>query len=110
MMERSWHYILNAAGEPVEADWLTWAQWFGNADRRIALTKVGDVEISTVFLGLDHGGGTGRPILWETLVFGGDLDGEMNRYHTKMEALRGHELMSQRVRDLHGHRQIDLED
>ena len=55
--------------------------------------------MSTVFLGLDHNFGGGTPILWETLVFGGPLDGEMSRYETRLQAMQGHEAMVARVRD-----------
>jgi hypothetical protein len=94
------HYLLNAMGDPVPCpDVLVWAQWFEVADRHLCDTKIGDVRISTVFLGLDHNFGLyGQPILWETLVFGGRFDGEMYRYHTRLEATRGHEEMCDRVR------------
>lgn len=58
--------------------------------------------VSTVFLGLDHNWSmqeNAKPILFETLVFGGVLDGEMDRYFTKEEALLGHQNMCQRVRE-----------
>ena len=37
--------------------------------RRVDWTEIGDYEISTVFLGLDHGY-DGRPLLFETMIFG----------------------------------------
>ena len=40
----------------------------------------------------------GPPELWETLVFGGPLNLEMERYATREEALAGHERMVGRVR------------
>jgi hypothetical protein len=48
--------------------------------------------VSTVFLGLDHSF-EGSPILFETLVSGGNLEGEMARYHTWEEAIKGHNNM-----------------
>ena len=52
------------------AEWGTWFQDFDN--RRVAQTKLGPVEVSTVFLGLDHRWlGGGPPLLFETMVFGG---------------------------------------
>jgi hypothetical protein len=40
---------------------------------------------------MDHGrGGDGKPVLFETLVFGGPLDGDMWRYCTWTEAEAGH--------------------
>lgn len=56
------------------------------------------VRVSTVFLGLDHNfRAAGPPILWETLVFGGVLDGEMRRYASREAALLGHQEMCARV-------------
>ncbi len=65
--------------------------------KRVAFTKVGETDISTVFLSIDHQFGDGPPILFETLVFGGDLDGEMDRYSTWEAAERGHAVMVRRV-------------
>lgn len=65
---------------------------------RIALDDVGDVRVSTVWLGLDHGWGTERPVIFETMVFGGPLDEEVVRYSTESEARAGHAAMVQRVK------------
>lgn len=43
------------------------------------VATVGDSKISTVFLGLDHSFGSSSPVLWETMVFGGELDQEQDR-------------------------------
>jgi hypothetical protein len=97
-------YILDAHGQPVPCpDLLTWARWYETANRRIAQDlDEGDegkrVRVSTVFLGLDHNRGDGPPVLWETLVFGGELDGEMQRYSSLADALAGHQAMCERVK------------
>ena len=66
-------------------------------------TEVGDCEVSTVFLFLDHGYNDPMPILWETLVLGAPtghpLDQECERYATWDEARAGHDAMVQRVKD-----------
>jgi hypothetical protein len=68
---------------------------------RVDFTRIGKIEISTVFLYSDHGrGDDGPPILFETIVFNGPLDGEMERYCTWDEAEVGHLKMVQRVRAL----------
>lgn len=76
--------------------------WSNPALRRVGDTKVGeDVWISTVFLVVDHNyvfGG--RPLLFETMVFGGELDGSQEQYSTYAEALAGHERWVKRVRSL----------
>ena len=55
------------------------------------LTEIaGGIIVSTIFLGLDHSFGNGPPLLFETRVFGGSMDGDMRRYITRKEAERGH--------------------
>ena len=52
-----------------------------------------DVRVSTVFLGLDHSWlGYGKPILWETMIFGGQNDqAYQERYASYEQALEGHQ-------------------
>lgn len=81
-------------------DIMTWGTWWETTDRRVGLDKIGDSEISTVFLGFDHRfSGDGAPILFETLVFGGKLADEMERYCTLEQAQEGHKSMVQRVKE-----------
>lgn len=49
----------------------------------------GEVHVSTVFLGMDHGFG-GMPLLFETMIFGGELDQFQDRYPTWDMAVAGH--------------------
>ena len=97
----SGRYILNGAGEPERCDdLLMWAQWFEHNDTtRILLqtTLPDDVRVSTVFLGLDHSFGHGRPLLFETMVFGGPHDGRQERYATRADAAVGHGQMIEKV-------------
>jgi len=87
------YYILEGK-EPVLCDFMTWIRWKENFDnRRVAKTEIGKVRISTVFLGIDHNWGDGPPILFETMVFGGELDQEQERYSTWEEAKVGHRQM-----------------
>lgn len=61
------------------------------SDCRIDLTEVDNVQVSTVFLGLNHNfSEEGDPILFETMVFNGEYDQEMERYCTYDEAVAGH--------------------
>lgn len=77
-----------------------WADWMRRNERHVAVTQLNDgVYVSTVFLGVDHSVFGNRPILFETLVFGGQLDGEMDRYFTWEEAEAGHAAMVERVRN-----------
>ena len=55
--------------------------------------------VSTVWLGLNHQYGDGPPLIFETMVFGGDGDSrECERYSTEAEALAGHKAMVARLR------------
>jgi hypothetical protein len=88
------YYILNELGEPEEADVITWASWFEqNRNMRAVKREYVDdgVMVSTVFLGIDHSFLLGeKPILWETMVFGGKFDQHETRFSTRQEALDGH--------------------
>src|SRR5204863_9223826 len=79
-------------------DLLEWGRWLQTADRRVGLDIFGDIRVSTVFLGLDHSFGGGAPLLFETMVFGGPLAGEQERYSTWEQAEAGHKLMVEKVR------------
>jgi hypothetical protein len=62
------------------------------------------VEVSTVWLGINHQWGEGPPIIFETMVFGGPDDGDQWRYSTEKEARDGHavivhELVNRAARD-----------
>lgn len=85
------HFILDGH-TPVVADLMTWARWFSDVNaRRVATdTLPGDVLVSTVFLGLDHNFGRGLPLLFETMILGGEHDGYSDRYTTWDEAEAGH--------------------
>lgn len=53
---------------------------------------IGEVMVSTVFLCLDHSFRNGEePILFETMVFGGQHDEYQKRYCTYDDAMEGHE-------------------
>jgi len=89
-------YILGPDGrtpEPCE-DVRAWGRWFENSDRSVADDHVGDVRVSTVFLGLDHGWGGNMEVrrveLFETMVFGGGIADATWRYATWEEAEVGH--------------------
>ena len=83
-------YILKGKKPVPEHDLLKWTRWFETAERHVANDRLGEAQISTVFLGIDHNFGGGRPILFETMIFGGEHDGYQERYHTWKEAEKGH--------------------
>lgn len=66
--------------------------WEKSEERIVAKTEFkNNVVLSTVFLCIDHNFNQSSPLLFESLWFGGVLDGEIRRYHTWDEALAGHE-------------------
>ena len=91
-------YILDEHGEPVRCDDLiAWSHWFEKAERTVARDEIGDVTVSTVFLGVDHAFFGGPPVLWETMVFGGHLDGDQERYTSRADAVAWHAEVVARV-------------
>lgn len=110
-------YILDQNGKPILCeDTLAWAEWYDTADRVVAKTKIGIYEVSTVFLGLDHGfhrlmNPELSPVLWETMVFGEEVYVElldrmvrksldrMDRYTSLEEAKAGHKKMVEWVKE-----------
>ena len=94
------YYVLDENGEPTpEPDQEKWNEFMVNADRRIALDRVGEIDISTVFRGIDTSLGRGAPVLWETMVFGGPLHEQCAQYTSQQTALEGHEAMVKRVKE-----------
>jgi hypothetical protein len=101
-MSELWpQYYILVDRVPFAVDVMTWAQACqrryddtvaGKGDAwGVANTEIGNVRVSTVFLGLDHNmRSSGDPVLFETMIFGGPLDSEQWRYATYAQAERGH--------------------
>lgn len=91
-----WLYILDGHTPVLISDVTVWGWWFQTTNRHVGHDFVGRVEISTVFLGMDHGFLSGQPpVLFETLVItdGGPFEDAMMRYATWDEAEEGHRFM-----------------
>ncbi len=85
-------YILKGKCPVEEPDFIKWALWFEKADVVVKQTVIDDdISVSTVFLGIEHQFGDGRALLFETMIFGGDQDGDIWRYSTWDEAKTGHD-------------------
>jgi hypothetical protein len=84
-------YILDGHQPVAEPNVLKWAKWVEAADRKVKVTVIGDIKVSTVFMGLDHNFGYGKRLLFETMVFGGIYDSYIDRYATWVGAEAGHE-------------------
>lgn len=92
------HLYYDRSGIPI--DFATWKRLHGDLNYlRVARTTVSSAadlaktfDVSTVWLGIDHGfTGSPPPILFETMVFGLGSDEELcRRYATEAEARAGH--------------------
>lgn len=93
------YYILDEDGKtPIPASLEEWGRMFMDPEKRtVSRTELiigGDtVVVSTVFLGLDHNFSPagGPPILFETMIFGGEHDQYQIRCSTHEQALEQHE-------------------
>ena len=86
-------------------DWARLSAWDekdnNNQYRIVKQEEVGDYWISTVWLGLDHGFGRSKPLIFETMVFNNvtdESDLDCRRWSTEEQALAGHEAMVDEVR------------
>lgn len=104
-------YILDADRRAVAcADVMEWAEWMGGGDgishRSVGLTEIGDVQVSTVFLGIDRAFDGGIPLLFETAVFTPDGGVHIHRYATWSGAADGHAevvaLLKAKIGNSHG--------
>jgi hypothetical protein len=71
----------------------------GNTNMRRASslsTKLPNGRVSTVFLGTNTEL-CGPPLVYETMIFGGPLDQEQERYASRAEAIAGHTRMIDRL-------------
>lgn len=76
-------YILNGKIPVPEEDTIKWAIWLASNNRCVGRTKIGDTDVSTVFLGLDHNYRHGAPpILFETMIFRDTPKGKFKRKET----------------------------
>lgn len=110
MTEFHEHYILGGddGRTPIPVDLVTaraWKMRVGLAGRRVGYVEFGDlkaegVAVSTVFCTYNEAYDFQNkpPLVFETMVFGGDLDGERRQYSTWAKAKDGHRAMVARVK------------
>lgn len=95
------NYILDENKNVIlEPDLQVWAKQFDSPHKRVVKKTfgrvkidgedAGEVEISTVFLGIDHGFGE-TPLLFETMIFGSPLDEYQTRCSTWQQAEAMHQ-------------------
>ncbi len=97
-LEKIEYYIL-ANKKPVKIeDALEWAKWFEEEENwYVAKDIIDDSQVITFFQGLIT---EGLPKLFQTMVIGGLLDGENEKYSTWQEAEAGHERIVERVKSI----------
>ena len=80
-------------------EWMNGNRYRPDADEswRVAQTYIGDIQISTVFLGLDHNHDGPPPLVFETRVFRGPMKDWCDRYSTWEEAEKGHQEIVEKV-------------
>ena len=99
LIDRPLDYILDDDDRPVPSDPIAGARWRHAHRERLRVGRdrvAGDQELSTIFLGLDHGYDLdGPPVLWETAIISTHEDGNTDtdivaRYTTIEQARMGH--------------------
>ncbi|AVH72597.1 hypothetical protein [Nostoc sp. 'Lobaria pulmonaria (5183) cyanobiont'] len=86
---------------------MEWSLWIMSANITVMLNELKDSIISTRFVGIDLNPGSSnsnsQPMVFETLVMGGALDGKRNFYPTWDEAIQGHLKICTQVFKLSNH-------
>jgi hypothetical protein len=85
------YYILKegALRESNREEWEAWSDKPRN--RRVAVHIIRGIVIYTYCIGIDRSLiGTDAPLLFETMVYGGALDGQVCHYATLEAARKGH--------------------
>ena len=97
-------YILRNQIPVLASSAAEFGKWVESADRVVSHTQIADIEVSTVFIGIDHQFYNGPPLLFETMVFGGDLDQTCRRCSTWDEAVEQHEsILSEVLNRVYGY-------
>lgn len=74
------YVLIGQTPVPVENPMELASMFSDDSQRRVALSKVGPVTVSTVFLGINHQFGSGPPILFETMAW---IDMEHDMYDVR---------------------------
>lgn len=120
-LEEQIYWIREKDGTLRQCDVVDWAAHFEDENARtvkktkikvptaiVDIKKSPDkiVEISTVFLGMSHGKSkTGKPLLFESMIFlegeeaSSEFGGDMRRYETEADAIKGHDEMEREFRE-----------
>jgi hypothetical protein len=84
-------YYFLVEHEIVPCDVFTWGQWHQMANCVLFRDRIGGILVSTIFFGLNRRSKPNDPpLIFETMVFGGDFGDYQERYATYSEAEAGH--------------------
>lgn len=91
-------YITDENKKPLAVNWDTYKAWHDAIPKEVRTgigytvkrDTVGSVCVSTVFLSSDHRYDENEPVLWETMIFGGDRNEDFVRYTSEADAIAGH--------------------
>jgi hypothetical protein len=94
-------YILDANKAAIPCtDLFDWGRWMKDTEkRRVGDITIDDAQISTVFMGLDHNFSGGEPLLFETMIFGGEHDQYQERCSTWEQAVEMHDRVVRMVKN-----------
>lgn len=97
-------YELGKNKKPLRCSLERFCELIASENRVTKLTRLDSVDVSTVFLGINHRFvGVGKPILWETMVFSDSnkFNGYMIRATSHKQALKNHYLVVAAFRNNH---------
>lgn len=99
------YYILDGKEIKKTKSVLEWGEFFERGERIVAYTKICEhMEVSTVFVGVDVPNISvketeeRKPLIFETMIFGGEHDLQKCLYSTWNEAEAGHKEMCELAR------------
>ncbi|YAG07716.1 hypothetical protein NSTC731_04042 [Nostoc sp. DSM 114167] len=88
------YYKLDGETPVAVESFMEWSLWMMSAKTIVMINELKDSIISTRFVGIDLNPGScnsgSKPMVFETLVMGGAMDGKKNLYPTWDEAIQGH--------------------
>jgi hypothetical protein len=85
------YYKLEGHTPVVAESFIDWCLWMVSADTRVMVNEIREVMVSTRFIGINlDPQQSGEPMIFETLVMGGVLNGKRNHWSTWDMAVQGH--------------------
>lgn len=106
MLEKNIYYVLDENENPKRCDVLTWAKWFERTRGKIIADSViyekayeKAIAIRTIFTGINKFN-INPPAVYETIIIGGERDGECESYCSPIQALEGHYKIVEELKEM----------